>query len=248
MRVGGERVEVRQRAEGRVDVAVVGDVVAEVGHRRAVERRQPDAVDAEPLQVGQPPPDALEVTGAVAVGVLERARIDLVDGAVAPPGHVQAASSASASAATSSRSRARRRRKPCATAWSRKAVEAVVVAGGVEHRERLVVDAEVAPRVDLDQLLERADPARQRDERVRELGHQRLALVHVVDDVQLGQAACGRSPGRRACCGITPTTSPPASSAASASAPIRPTWRAAVDHPQTRAPRAPARGRRVASR
>ena len=28
-------VEVRERAEDRVDVAVVGDVVAEVGHRRA---------------------------------------------------------------------------------------------------------------------------------------------------------------------------------------------------------------------
>ena len=36
-------VEVRERAEQRVDVAVVGDVVAEVGHRRRIDRREPDA-------------------------------------------------------------------------------------------------------------------------------------------------------------------------------------------------------------
>jgi hypothetical protein len=67
VRFGGERVEVLQGPEDGVDVLVVGDVVAEVGHRRAVERREPDAVDAQPLQVRQPLPDALEVTGAVAV-------------------------------------------------------------------------------------------------------------------------------------------------------------------------------------
>ena len=40
-----------------------------------------------------------------------------------------------------------------------------------------------------------------------------------------------RPRGRRAACGITPITSPPAASAASASAPISPTLRAAVDEP-----------------
>ena len=53
------------------------------------------------------------------------------------------------------------------------------------------MDAELLPGEDLDQLLERADPARQGHERVRELGHQRLALVHRLHDVQLGQAAVG---------------------------------------------------------
>ena len=43
-----QRVEVGERAEQRVDVAVVGDVVAEVGHRRGVDRREPDGVDAQP--------------------------------------------------------------------------------------------------------------------------------------------------------------------------------------------------------
>ena len=42
-----QRVEVVERPEQRVDVAVVGDVVAEVRHRRAEDRRQPDRVDAQ---------------------------------------------------------------------------------------------------------------------------------------------------------------------------------------------------------
>ena len=40
-------VEVRERAEHRVDVAVVGDVVAEVGHRRGEDRAEPDPLDLE---------------------------------------------------------------------------------------------------------------------------------------------------------------------------------------------------------
>ena len=42
-----EVVEVGERAEQRVDVLVVGDVVAVVVLRRAVDRREPDDVDAE---------------------------------------------------------------------------------------------------------------------------------------------------------------------------------------------------------
>ena len=85
--IGGERVPVLQRAEQRVDVAVVGDVVAEVGHRRAVERRQPERVDAQPGQVGEPAAQAGQVADPVAVAVLERAGIDLVDRPAAPPAH-----------------------------------------------------------------------------------------------------------------------------------------------------------------
>ena len=86
-RVGGldEAIEVGEGAEDRVDVAVVGDVVAEVGHRRPEDRRDPDGVDAEPLQVLEPGRDAREVADPVAVRVLERARVDLVDDARLPP-------------------------------------------------------------------------------------------------------------------------------------------------------------------
>ena len=64
---GDQRVGVGERAEERVDVGVVGDVVAEVGHRRAVDRRQPDRVGAEVADVLEPIGDPAQVAEAVAV-------------------------------------------------------------------------------------------------------------------------------------------------------------------------------------
>ena len=83
--LGEQRVGVGQRPEDRVDVAVVGDVVARVVLRRRVERRQPDGVDPELGELGQPGHDAGQVAEPVAVGVGERARVDLVDHGGAPP-------------------------------------------------------------------------------------------------------------------------------------------------------------------
>ncbi len=80
-----ERVEVGQRAEERVDVLVVADVVAVVVHRGAVDRRQPEHVDAEPGEVVEVRGDAGEVADAVAVAVGERARVHLVDHGGSPP-------------------------------------------------------------------------------------------------------------------------------------------------------------------
>ena len=76
--------------KSRVDVAVVGDVVAEVEHRRRVERREPDGVDAERrrcavVQVVESAGDARQVADAVAAGVGEAARVDLVHHAMLPP-------------------------------------------------------------------------------------------------------------------------------------------------------------------
>jgi len=84
-RAGAQGVEVRQRAEERVDVGVVGDVVAGVGLGRRVERRQPDGVDAELDEGVEPGRDAGEVAHPVAVAVGEGARVDLVDDGGAPP-------------------------------------------------------------------------------------------------------------------------------------------------------------------
>ena len=82
---GDELVEVGQGAEHRVDVLVVGDVVAVVVLRRAVDRGEPDDVDAQRGEVVEPADDAAQVADAVAVGVGERARVDLVDDGAAPP-------------------------------------------------------------------------------------------------------------------------------------------------------------------
>ena len=54
--------ELRQRAELRQHRLVVGDVVAAVAQGRGVEGRQPEAVDAEPLEVVEP----LDQSGEVA--------------------------------------------------------------------------------------------------------------------------------------------------------------------------------------
>src|SRR4051794_39125364 len=86
MCLGDELVEVGQRSEDRIDVAVVRDVVAEVLHRRAEDRRDPDRVDAQPLQVIESLDDARNVAGAVTVRILERPRIDLIDDPALPPG------------------------------------------------------------------------------------------------------------------------------------------------------------------
>ena len=74
-----------ERAEDRVHVAVVADVVAVVVLRGGVDRGEPDDVDAQPVQVVQLADDAAQVADAVAVGIGKAARIDLIDdGALEP--------------------------------------------------------------------------------------------------------------------------------------------------------------------
>ena len=57
----------------------VGDVVAAVAQRGLVDGQQPQAVDAEPLQVVQLRDQAAQVAGAVAVGILETPDEHLVE-------------------------------------------------------------------------------------------------------------------------------------------------------------------------
>ena len=80
-----ELVEIRERAELGMHRAVVGDVVAPVVVGTVGDRVQPDAVDTQPHEVIELAGDAAEVADAVAVRVAERARVDLVQDAVAPP-------------------------------------------------------------------------------------------------------------------------------------------------------------------
>ena len=82
---GDQIVEVGVGAEDRIDAAVVGDVVAEVAHRRGEDRRQPERVDAEVGQVVELVGDARQVADAITVRVGERPWIDLVDDGLTPP-------------------------------------------------------------------------------------------------------------------------------------------------------------------
>ncbi len=74
-----------ERPEHRVDVAVVGDVVPAVGHRRGVPRREPDRVDPEVAQVRKLRSHSGEIANAVSVAVREAAHVDLVDDGATPP-------------------------------------------------------------------------------------------------------------------------------------------------------------------
>ena len=66
-------------------VEVVGDVVAVVAQGRREERQQPDAGDAQILQVVELLDQALEIADAVVVAVVERLDVQLVDDGVFVP-------------------------------------------------------------------------------------------------------------------------------------------------------------------
>src|SRR5690606_32087749 len=85
VQVAQQGVEVGEVPEQRVDVRIIGDVVAEVGHGGGKDRRKPHGADAELLQVADAPADAFQIAHAVAVRILERAGIDLVNDTVLPP-------------------------------------------------------------------------------------------------------------------------------------------------------------------
>ena len=64
---------------------VIGDVVAVVAQRRRIERQQPDRGHAEVLQIVELRGKPAEIADAVAVAVVERADVELVDDRVLVP-------------------------------------------------------------------------------------------------------------------------------------------------------------------
>ena len=85
VRLLDELAEVLDRPVVRVEREEVRDVVAAVAQRRLVHRQQPEAVDAEPLEVVELVDQAAEVAGAVVVAVEEATDVDLVeDGPLEP--------------------------------------------------------------------------------------------------------------------------------------------------------------------
>ena len=88
-----KRLEVLDGAVVGVDREEVGDVVAAVAERRLVHRQEPDAVDAEPLEVVELLDQPAEVAGAVVVPVEEPADVDLVEDRGLEPERVRARTS-----------------------------------------------------------------------------------------------------------------------------------------------------------
>jgi hypothetical protein len=88
--VRDQPVEHGQITEQRIHIAGVGHVVAMIRHGRAVERGEPQRVDAQQFQIAEPGSDPLKITDAVPVGVRERPHVHLVEDRVVPPGKVSA--------------------------------------------------------------------------------------------------------------------------------------------------------------
>src|SRR4051812_22728165 len=72
-----------------MDRVEIRDVVATIAKRRRVERQQPDAVDAEPVEVVEPFGEAEEVADAVAGAVGEATDVDLVEHRALEPQRVR---------------------------------------------------------------------------------------------------------------------------------------------------------------
>ena len=85
MGLADETAEIAHRAVGRVDAAIVRDVVAVVAQRRWIERQQPDRRNAQLLQVVQPFDQTAEVADTVIVAVEERFDVELIDDCVFVP-------------------------------------------------------------------------------------------------------------------------------------------------------------------
>src|ERR1700730_6369536 len=85
MRRSDQRIEIVQRAKYRIDVQIVGDVVAKVGHGRRENRRQPDRINSEIEEIRQTIDDSRQIADSVAIRVLKRPWINLVEYSLSPP-------------------------------------------------------------------------------------------------------------------------------------------------------------------
>ena len=85
MRFINEEIETFERAEDRINPAVIRDIVTEVMHWRGIDRRNPDRIYAEPDEIIKPLPDTIEIAYAITVRVLKGPRVDLIDCPDLPP-------------------------------------------------------------------------------------------------------------------------------------------------------------------
>src|SRR3989442_15797724 len=79
-------VQILKGPEERMNSGVIGNVIAKIGHRRWVDRREPDGVNAEPAQVIQLAGDPRQISYPIAIAIEKTTRIDLINHARLPPG------------------------------------------------------------------------------------------------------------------------------------------------------------------
>jgi hypothetical protein len=81
-----ENLEITQRSTVGMNGRVVGDVVAVITKWRGIEWQKPDRTDAKLMKIVELRGQAREVSDAVAVAIVKRADVELVDdGVLVPP-------------------------------------------------------------------------------------------------------------------------------------------------------------------
>src|SRR5438445_6628239 len=85
MKLRKQPVEIFHRPEDWINPAIVSDVVSEIRHGRRIDRCKPDRVDAKLHQIIKSLQDSDQITNAVAITILKRTRVDLVDDSMLPP-------------------------------------------------------------------------------------------------------------------------------------------------------------------
>src|SRR5213080_3107708 len=85
MGLGHELLKVFQGTEEGIDIRIVRDIIAKISHGGRKDRRQPECIDPQPLQVIEATGNASQITNAITITVHERARIDMIDHAALPP-------------------------------------------------------------------------------------------------------------------------------------------------------------------
>ena len=88
MRLADEGLEVRHPPKRRVDVLVIGDVIAVVAQRRRIERQQPQRRHPQILQIIELAAQPLEIADPVVIGVEEGLDVQLIDDRVLVPKRV----------------------------------------------------------------------------------------------------------------------------------------------------------------
>ena len=85
MGLGNQRVKICQGAVFRIDIAVVGDIIAKVLLRRRVEWADPNRINPEIGDILKPRGDPWQIANPIRIGILKRTGIDLVNNSGFPP-------------------------------------------------------------------------------------------------------------------------------------------------------------------
>src|SRR6266566_9755095 len=72
-------VQVRQGSKERMDIGVIANIIAEIGHGRGVDGRKPDGINTEPLQVVQLAADTRQIPYPIAIAIEKTARVNLIN-------------------------------------------------------------------------------------------------------------------------------------------------------------------------